>query len=69
MIANERQYRIAGAQLRRSEEALVARAGCERGGGVAPRILEATGDAIASERDELRGQLARYEDLRSGQVR
>jgi hypothetical protein len=68
MIANERQYRIAGAQLRRSEEALAARAGCERGGGVA-RILEATGDAIASERDELRGQLARYEDLRSGQVR
>ena len=68
MIANERQYRIAGAQLRRFEEALAARAASEPGGDIAPRIFEAMADAIASERDELRAQLARYEDLRSGRV-
>jgi DNA-binding Xre family transcriptional regulator len=68
MIANERQYRIAGAQIRRFEEALAAQAASEPGGDIAPRIVQATGDAIASERDELRAQLARYEDLRSGRV-
>jgi DNA-binding transcriptional regulator YiaG len=68
MIANERQYRIAGAQLRRFEKALAPRAASEPGGDIAPRVVEATGDAIASERDELRAQLARYEDLRSGAV-
>ena len=68
MIANERQYRISGAQLRRFEEALAARASSEPGGHIAARIVQATGDAIASERDELRAQLARYENLRSGRV-
>jgi HTH-type transcriptional regulator/antitoxin HigA len=68
MIANERQYRIAGAQLRRFEGALAARAASEPGGDIAPRIVQATGDAIASERDELRRQLTHYEDLRSGRV-
>jgi len=68
MIANERQYRIAGAQLRRFEKALAARAASEPGGDIASWLLEAMGDAIASERDELRAQLARYEDLRSGRV-
>ncbi len=38
------------------------------GGDVAPRIVQAMGDAIVSERDELRAQLARYEDLRWGRV-
>ncbi len=65
MIANERQHRIAAAQLRHFEEALAASG---PGGDIAPRIVEAMGDAIVSERDELRAQLARYEDLRSGQV-
>lgn len=68
MIANERQYRIAGAQLRRFEEALAARPASEPGGDIAPRIVQAMGDAIASERDELRAQLARYHDLRSGRI-
>ena len=68
MIANERQYRIAGAQLRRFENALAARATSDPGSGVALRIFQATGDAIASERDELRAQISRYEDLRSGRV-
>lgn len=68
MIANERQYRIAGAQLRRSENALAARVTSEPGSGVASRIFEATGDAIVSECDELRAQIARYDDLRSGRV-
>ncbi len=65
MIANERQHRIAAAQLRRFEEALAVSG---TGGDVAPRIVQAMGDAIGSERDELRAQLARYEDLHSGRV-
>lgn len=68
MIANERQYRIAGAQLRCFEEALAERATSRPGADIAPRIFRATGDAIASERDELRAQLARYDDLRSGRI-
>lgn len=65
MIANERQQRIAEAQLRRFEEALAVSV---TGGDVAPRIVQAMGDAVASERDELRAQLARYEALRAGRV-
>jgi hypothetical protein len=68
MIANERQYRIAGAQLRRFEEALAARAASGPGADIGPRIFRATVDAIASERDELRAQLARYDELRSGRI-
>ncbi len=60
MIANERQQQIAAAQLRRFEEALAV---FGTGGDVAPRIVRAVGEAIVSERDELRSQLARYDDL------
>jgi hypothetical protein len=63
MIANERQFRIAGAQLRRFEEALAARAASEPGGDIASRIFEAMADAIASgaelrSRDPIRHSLA-----------
>ena len=68
MIANERQYRITKAELRRFEEALVAQAAAGPSPNVHPRIHEALMDATASERDELRDQLARYDDLRSGRV-
>ena len=68
MITNERQYRITNAELKRFEEALAAQAAAGPSADVHPRIHQAMLDAMASERDELRAQLARYDDLRSGRV-
>jgi DNA-binding transcriptional regulator YiaG len=68
MITNERQYRITKAELGRFEEALATQAAAGPSPNVHPRIHQALMDATASERDELRAQLARYEDLRSGRV-
>lgn len=68
MITNERQFRIANAQLKRFEEALAAQAATGPSPDVHPRIHQAMLDATASERDELRAQLDRYDALRSGRV-
>ena len=68
MITNERQFRIANAQLKRFEEALAAQAATGPSPDVHPRIHQAMIEATASERDELRAQLERYDDLRSGRV-
>lgn len=68
MITNERQYRITNAELKRFEEALAAQATAVPSPDVDPRIRQAMLDAMASERDELRAQLDRYDDLRSGRV-
>jgi DNA-binding transcriptional regulator YiaG len=68
MIANERQFRIANAQMKRFEEALAAQAATGPSPDVHPRIHQAMIEATASERDELRAQLERYDDLRSGRV-
>jgi DNA-binding transcriptional regulator YiaG len=68
VITNERQYRISNAELKRFEEALAAQAAAGPSPDVHPRIHRAMLDAMASERDELRAQLARYDDLRSGRV-
>jgi DNA-binding Xre family transcriptional regulator len=68
MITNERQYRIANAELRRFEESLVAHDDSQPSADVDPRVHQAMRDALASEADELRAQLQRYEDLRDGKV-
>jgi DNA-binding transcriptional regulator YiaG len=68
VITNERQYRITNAELKRFEEALAERTAAGPGLDVHPRIHQAMLDAMASERDELRAQLERYDDLRSGRV-
>ncbi len=68
MITNERQFRIANAQLKRFEEALAAQSATGPSADVHPRIHQAMTQATASERDELRSQLERYDDLRSGRV-
>jgi DNA-binding transcriptional regulator YiaG len=68
MITNERQYRIAKAALKRFDDGL---AGLEASGvvpDVHPRIHEAMIEANESQRDELREELERYDDLRSGRV-
>ena len=65
MIANERQYRITKAELRRFEEAIGK---YTPGKGVDPRMREVMDDALRSEAEVLRGQIKRYEDLRDGRV-
>lgn len=68
MITNERQYRIANAELKRFEEALAAQEATGPSPDVHPRIHQTMIEATESERDELRAQLERYDDLRSGRV-
>jgi DNA-binding transcriptional regulator YiaG len=68
MITNERQYRITKAALNRFEEGLAALAASGPGPDVHPRIRQAMIEANESQRDELREELERYEDLRSGRV-
>jgi ribosome-binding protein aMBF1 (putative translation factor) len=68
VITNERQYRIANAELKRFQEALAAQTAADQTPDVDPRIHQAMRVATASEIDELRAQLARYDDLRSGRV-
>lgn len=68
MITNERQYRIANAELKRFDEAIKAQAATRTTPDIDPRIHQALQDATVSERDELRAQLTRYDDLRSGRV-
>lgn len=68
MITNERQYRIAKAWLGRFEHDLAAHDAAPRDADIHPRIHEATREALASEGDELREQMRRYEQLRDGEV-
>ena len=68
MITNQRQYTITKAQLARFEEALAQQAASSPSPGVHPRIHQAMQVATASEILELRAQLDRYDDLRSGRV-
>ncbi len=68
MIANERQYRIARAELRRFEEAIEAHRQGTPGKYVDPRVYEAMGSSLHSEAEDLRAQIQRYEDLRDGRV-
>ena len=68
MITNQRQYAITRTQLARFEEALAQQAVSTPRPGVHPRIDQAMQDATASEVAELRAQLARYDELRSGRV-
>jgi DNA-binding Xre family transcriptional regulator len=68
VIANERQYRITKAELRRFEEAIEVQRKSPPSEGVHPRIHRAIGDSLRSEAVELRGQLQCYEDLRDGRI-
>ena len=68
MITNQRQYAIAKAQLARFEGALVEQQATGPGAGVHPRLHQAMQDAAMSQIDELREQLERYDELRSGRV-
>lgn len=68
MIANERQYRISKAELRRFEEASASRQDYEPSEGVDPRMREVMAAALESQAETLRSEIERYEDLRDGRV-
>lgn len=68
MITNERQYRIAKAELRRFEESIEAYREDAPSEGIDPRIHKAMGASLQSEAEDLRAQIQRYEDLRDGRV-
>jgi DNA-binding transcriptional regulator YiaG len=68
VITNERQYRITKAQLKRFEDDLAAHDARTPSADVDPRLRQAMRDALASEAEELRAQLKRYEQLRDGAI-
>ena len=68
MITNERQYRIARAELRRFEEAIEAQRRSLPSTDVDPRVHKAMGTSLQSEAEELRAQIQCYEDLREGRI-
>jgi DNA-binding transcriptional regulator YiaG len=68
VITNERQYRITKAQLKRFEDDIAAHDTRSPGANVDPLIHATMRDALASEADELRAQLERYEQLRDGTI-
>lgn len=69
MITNERQYRIANAELKRFGHALATHESERPSPDVDPRIHRAMGDALESEAAELQQQLKDYEDLREGRTK
>jgi DNA-binding transcriptional regulator YiaG len=68
VITNERQYRITKARLKRFDDDLAAHDARTPSADVDPRLHQAMRDALASEADELRAQLERYEQLRDGTI-
>jgi len=67
MIRNERQYRITKAQLEKFERGFAARSPTPPPD-IHPRIAQAQRDAISSQMDELREELAAYDALQSGRA-
>jgi ribosome-binding protein aMBF1 (putative translation factor) len=69
MIKNERQYRIAKAQVAKFEEALSAFSAESRHDRTThPRLIKAQRDALQSQLESLRRELIEYEDLESGNM-
>lgn len=68
MITNERQYRIAKAELRRFSEAIESHEPGQPRGDVNPRIHDAMRRSLESEAEELGAQIRHYDDLREGRI-
>lgn len=68
MIANERQYRISKAELRRFEEALASQGDYVPSEDVDPRMREVMAAALEGQAETLRSEIKHYEDLRDGRV-
>jgi ribosome-binding protein aMBF1 (putative translation factor) len=67
VIKNEREYRITTAQANKFEQALSQLDTSQAPAGLHPLIQRAQWDALQSQLDELREQIAEYESLKSGQ--
>jgi transcriptional regulator with XRE-family HTH domain len=66
MITNEREYRIARAELRRFEEELSKPRLVAEQPGVHPVLVAATPAILNQQLEDLRGEVREYEELRSG---
>jgi len=66
MITNEREYRIARAELRRFEEELSKPRLVAEQPGVHPALVAATPAILNQQLEDLRGEVREYEELRSG---
>lgn len=66
MIKNEREYRITKSQAQKFEQALAQGDASQEVADLHPLIQKAERDALQSQWDELREQIAEYESLRSG---
>ncbi|ACV80751.1 helix-turn-helix transcriptional regulator [Nakamurella multipartita] len=69
MIANERQYKISKKELEKFESAYAAALASAPDPGVHRRLHQAMQEGLASQIDDLRSQIKRYEALRAGDVR
>jgi ribosome-binding protein aMBF1 (putative translation factor) len=69
MITNERQHRISRAEAKRFEKAIERAERQAQGGEIHPRLHSARVDGLRSQLDELREEIAKYEDLRKGKIR
>lgn len=70
MIKNERQYRAAGKVVQKFENTLATRPNePSSGSGVHPLIWDAEREALESELERLRAEMATYQALRSGDQR
>jgi ribosome-binding protein aMBF1 (putative translation factor) len=67
MIRNEREYRITKAQAAKFEGALSQLSASGEGAQLHPLVQKAQRDAIQSQLEELKEQIAEYEALRDGQ--
>jgi hypothetical protein len=67
MIKNERQYALTRSQADKFAHALEELAGRPTGN-VPPRLRKAEEDALRSQLDELREEVAEYERLRAGRA-
>jgi ribosome-binding protein aMBF1 (putative translation factor) len=67
MIRNEREYRITKAQAAKFERALSQLSTSGEGAQLHPLVQKAQRDAVQSQLEELKEQIAEYEALRDGQ--
>jgi DNA-binding Xre family transcriptional regulator len=69
MITNERQYKISKTELKKFENALASAQATEPADDLHPDMQDAMYAGLESQADELRQEIARYEKLKSGQVK
>jgi HTH-type transcriptional regulator / antitoxin HipB len=69
MITNERQYKISKTELKKFENAVASAKAAGPADDVHPDIQDAMDAGLESQADELRQEIARYEELKSGRVK